>query len=143
VKVRAIPMVHRLLMSQAWIEDQRGQGLVELALVGLALALILAGVLDLGRAYFAYIAMADAAAEGAAYGAAFPDKSEGEIKDRVVGASGGLVSIERDMVVVDRDAETITVIVTYNHTLLTPFLQAIVGGDTIALRQRAAQQILH
>lgn len=136
-------MIRRLLLSQAWIEDQHGQGLVELALVGLVLALILAGVLDLGRAYFAYIAMADAAGEGAAYGAAFPDKSIGDIQARAAGASGGLVSIAPSQVDVNRDAETITVTVTYNHGLLTPFIQALVGGDTIALRQRAAQQILY
>jgi len=141
-------MIRRLLLSQAWIEDQCGQGLVELALVGLALTFILAGVLDLGRAYFAYIAVADAAAEGAAYGAMVnpcdPSDEEviEEIKDRVAKASGGLVCIDRDLVVVDCDAETITVTVTYSHTLLTPFIQALVGGDTLALRQWAAQQIL-
>ena len=136
-------MIRRSLLSPVWIEDQRGQGLVELALGGLILALILAGVLDLGRAYFAYIAVADAAAEGAAYGAAFPDKSESEIKDRVVGASGGLVSIDPGLVEVDSDgAETITVTVTYNHTLLTPFIQALVEGGTIPLRQRVIQRIL-
>ena len=41
------------------------KGLVEMALVGLILVLILSGMIDLGRAYFAYIAIADAATEGA------------------------------------------------------------------------------
>jgi len=135
-------MIQRLLLSQPGTEDQRGQSLVELAVVGLVLSLILAGVLDLGRAYFAYIAVTDAAAEGANYGAVFPAADQDEIKDRVVGASGGLVSIDRDMVVVDRGAEAITVTVTYSHTLLTPFIQAIGGGDTIPLRQRAVHRIL-
>ena len=135
-------MIKRLLPSQPGIEGQRGQSLVELAVVGLVLSLILAGVVDLGRAYFAYIAVADAAAEGAGYGAAFPDTGEDEIKDRVVGASGGLVSIDREMVVVNHGAEAITVTVTYSHALLTPFVQAIGGGDTIPLRQRAVHRIL-
>ena len=136
-------MIERLLLSQPGIEDQRGQGLVELALVGLVLALILAGVLDLGRAYFAYIAVADAAAEGANYGAAFPGTSVDGIKDRVVGASGGLVSIDPDLVSVISDTQSITVAVTYNHSLLTPFIQALVGGNTtIPLRQQVVHQVL-
>lgn len=141
-RLRAIFMLQRLLPSRSRT-DQRGQSLVELAVMGMVLGLILAGVLDLGRAYFAYIAVTDAAAEGAGYGAAFPSAGEEEIKDRVVGSSGGLVSIDRDMVVIDRDTDTITVTVTLSHTLLTPFIQALVEGNTtIPLRQQAVQRIL-
>jgi len=136
-------MIQRLLLSHLGINNQRGQTLVELAVMGLILSLILAGVVDLGRAYFAYIAVTDAAAEGAGYGAAFPDKSEDEIKDRVVAASGGLVSIDRDMIAVDRDAEAITVTVSYSHTLLTAVMRDFGGSDgVLRLRQRAVNRIL-
>jgi hypothetical protein len=47
---------------------QRGQDLVEFALVIPLLLLIVIGVLDLGRAFFASIAVANVAREGARYG---------------------------------------------------------------------------
>jgi Flp pilus assembly protein TadG len=50
----------------------RGQSLVEFALMLLFLTFLLMGILDLGRAYFTYLAIKDAAAEGAYFGSAFP-----------------------------------------------------------------------
>ena len=47
---------------------QRGQDLVEFALVLPLLLLIVIGVLDLGRVFFASIALANVAREGARYG---------------------------------------------------------------------------
>src|SRR5512134_2839014 len=52
--------------------NERGQSMVELALSFVLLMFILAGVVDLGRALFAYMALRDAAQEGAAYGSINP-----------------------------------------------------------------------
>ena len=46
---------------------ENGQSLLEMALILPVLIIILAGVLDLGRLYYAYVSVTDAAAEGAAY----------------------------------------------------------------------------
>jgi Flp pilus assembly protein TadG len=54
---------------------ERGAGIVEAAVVIPLLLLILASVVDLGRAYFTYIALIDAAREGARYGAGHPTES--------------------------------------------------------------------
>lgn len=51
--------------------DERGANLVEAALVVPILVLILAGVVDLGRAFSSYIVIANAAREGARAGARF------------------------------------------------------------------------
>jgi hypothetical protein len=48
--------------------DDSGQSLVELAFSLAFLLLLVAGVIDIGRAFFTYIALRDAAQEGAAYG---------------------------------------------------------------------------
>lgn len=133
-------MSRRLL--QAHMTNQRGQGLVEMALVGLILVLILSGMIDLGRAYFAYIAIADAATEGATFGATFPGRSASEIRDRVVEASGGQVSIDPSLVSVITDTQTITVTAAFSHTLLTPLIQTLVGDDVLLLQQKAIQPIL-
>lgn len=51
---------------------ERGANLVEMALLVPLLLLILAGVADLGRAYFTYITMINAAREGARWGVDHP-----------------------------------------------------------------------
>lgn len=61
---------------------ERGQSMVEFALVITILMILLAGVIDMGRAFFTYMAMRDAAQEGAAYGSLNPT-SIGGIQDRV------------------------------------------------------------
>ncbi len=47
---------------------EQGQSLVEFAISLVIILLLLAGVVDLGRAFFAYIIVRDAAQEGAVYG---------------------------------------------------------------------------
>jgi hypothetical protein len=63
---------------------EKGQSLVELGLSLLVLIFILAGLIDLGRAIFYYLAMRDAAEEGLIYGVAFPRNCT-QIEDRVYG----------------------------------------------------------
>lgn len=62
--------------------DERGQSMVELALTITILMILLAGTIDLGRAFFTYMAMRDAAQEGAAYGSLNPT-DHAEIHSRI------------------------------------------------------------
>lgn len=52
--------------------QEKGQSLVELTLSIMALLIILAGVVDLGNMFFQYMAMRDAAQEGASFAAIYP-----------------------------------------------------------------------
>lgn len=51
---------------------EKGQSLVELAFSLVLIIIILAGVVDVGRMMYEYLAMRDAAQEGAGYGAIYP-----------------------------------------------------------------------
>lgn len=51
---------------------EKGQSLVELALMLVFILVLLAGVVDLGRMMYEYLTMRDAAQEGAGYGSIFP-----------------------------------------------------------------------
>lgn len=51
---------------------ESGQSLMEFALMFVILSVILMGVFDLARAYFTYLALLDAAGEGATYGSVNP-----------------------------------------------------------------------
>ena len=53
-------------------EQQRGQSLLEFALVVPLLLLIFSGAADLGRAFYNYVALENAVKEGSIYGAQFP-----------------------------------------------------------------------
>src|SRR6478672_9761564 len=53
---------------------RRGQALVEMALMGTLLGMLLAGAVDLGRAYYTSVIVTNMAGEGAAYAALNPDR---------------------------------------------------------------------
>lgn len=61
---------------------ETGQSMVELAVSFIILLLLLSGVVDLGRLAFYYLAMRDAAQEGASYASIFPNDCD-EIEKRI------------------------------------------------------------
>lgn len=63
-------------------KPEKGQSLVEFALVLTVLLLLLSGIFDFGRAIFTQFALQDSAEEGLVYGVAFPDEC-GMIEARV------------------------------------------------------------
>lgn len=74
----------RLIMTgQKFHSREEGQSLVELALMLVFLLILLAGVVDLGRMMFEYLAMRDAAQEGAGYASIYPNYCA-EIENRVM-----------------------------------------------------------
>lgn len=111
------------------------------------LLMLLAGVLDIGRAYYTYLSLRDAAAEGAAYGSIHPSDTSGII-DRVVGESPvGVVdwsssTVTPTILVKSCEGGGIRVTVQYNYTLLTPFIGAIVGSQTMPLTATVVNTIL-
>ncbi|MCX8067462.1 MAG: pilus assembly protein [Anaerolineae bacterium] len=125
---------------------QRGQSLVEFALVLPLLILLLGGVLELGRLFFAYVAITDAAAEGATYASVRPSSSIQDITTRAQQAAGGLVQLDPSMVQVQRPSlaagAPITVTITYPFQLITPLLGDLVPGRTIPIRATAVGVIL-
>ncbi len=65
--------------------NEKGQSLTELAISTVVIFIILAGVVDLGRMYFHYIAMRDAAQEAASYAAIYPTHCD-QIRDHALAA---------------------------------------------------------
>jgi Flp pilus assembly protein TadG len=65
-------------MTEAKMDDlsvkreEKGQSLVELALIVVVILVLLAGIVDLGRVLFYYQSMRDASQEAVAYASAFP-----------------------------------------------------------------------
>jgi Flp pilus assembly protein TadG len=132
--------------------DQRGQSLVEMALMMVVLLLIMAGVLDFGRMYFTYLALQNAAGEGASYGAINPgwvDDSDNADPNNITyrvqhESTGNLIDWSNTTVVVDvpsnQGGQPITVTVSYEFEIITPVMQ-VITGDTVTLTARDIQLI--
>ena len=124
----------------------KGQSLVEVGLLMPLLVLMLAGILDLGRAYMTLVALNDAAAEGAAYAAIHPTDTT-QIVARTADSSNALVTLDANLVSVTYvDPPTagnpITVTVGYEYQLLTPVLNAIVPGGSITMTATSVCSIM-
>jgi len=156
-------------------ESQQGQSIVEFVIILPVLLVLLSGLLDLGRLYFAYVAVTDVAGEAVGYAAAFLPASGGPCPDpaslscpydpvnpdpdgddrrhldctcqRAYAATSRLVQGDELDVVVDVPAGTtfgtpVTVTVRYSHTLLTPFVNAIVPGGMLPLTAYATERVV-
>jgi Flp pilus assembly protein TadG len=141
-------------------KSEKGQSLTEFALVLVFLLSLLAGVFDLGRAFFAYIIIRDAAQEGAVFGAIAPKDDINAfsiaVADRVTAAfvdpsNPSEVPIDINVVNVQVDiigsacaapGNGVRVTVDYSLPVTMPFLGAIIGSQDVQLSTRVEDTIL-
>ena len=101
-------------MNRNQITKQRGQGLLEFALIVPLLILLLAGILDLGRVTYYYSATVNSAREAARYGIIFPLDISGIISTAQDSAFG--IVPDDVTITVDSDTDLISVAVTSSFT---------------------------
>jgi hypothetical protein len=120
--------------------SERGQSLLELSLMTVFLLILLAGVVDVGRALFTYIAIRDAAQEGALVGSIDPDNDCAVITNRVQESSDFPVDLsDTSIIAIDCRlpanycvGEEVGVTVSYDDFPLTmPFMGTLVGSQTV------------
>ena len=107
--------------------SERGQSLVETAIVIPVLFLLLAAVVDFGRAFDAYIVLTNAAREGARWGSVNPELTVEQVEqivvDDVLGSGTNIIDwslFDDGNVTVagqEEESEEVTVTVTYNFRL--------------------------
>jgi hypothetical protein len=141
---------------------QRGQSMVEMALMMTILLVVLSAVLDLGRGFFSYIAINNAAAEGALYAAINPRCLSGsvagcgnpnnvEFRTKNESPDGLVVKDNMDISVscvnnncnfgALTEGNPITVTVVYTFKMLGPF-SGMVPEGYLHFRAHAVQKIL-
>lgn len=139
---------------------EHGQSLVEFAVGGVILLILLVGIVDLGRAFFTFIALRDAAQEGAVYGSICP-RNASAIENRVRNSSNTPVDLKNDPNIevqchyitpsgevscggtVPAAGNGIRVRVIYrNFPITMPFLGTLIGTQTITLRAEVMDTIL-
>lgn len=129
-------------------QKERGQSMIELALTITILMVLLAGTVDLGRAFFTWLAMRDAAQEGASYGTLKPSDIGG-IQARIWDNLEQVVTDPKNNIAINVLASNpcyghlIQVDVNYNNFPLTmPFLGTILGSQTIPIHATVNDTIL-
>jgi len=129
--------------------SERGQSLIELAISFTFLMILLAGAVDLGRGFFTWLAMRDAAQEGASYGSINPTDVLG-MQDRVwdnmeqiVGDPSSDIVVNISVITQPCLGNTIQVDVNYpNFTITMPFLGAVLGSQTLPIHATVNDTIL-
>ena len=130
---------------------ERGQSLVETAIVLPVLFLLLAAVIDFGRAFDAYIVLTNAAREGARFGSVKPDLTEAEVKqlvvDDVVGSGTNVTQMtdftaEQNVTVEGQtaDSDVVKVTVTYDFDL---WFGGFIGLPQLTLTKEASMPRWH
>jgi hypothetical protein len=146
----------------------KGQSLVELALSFTLLLLLLGGAVDLGRAFFGFIAIRDAAQEGAAFASLKPTvitntfttidtnkdgkqdagDVDAELDFRIRHSSQqplNLMNIQDIVISVDKNCpnNSVKVNVTYHFRSIMPLMSTIFGsGDYFPIKAEVTQTIL-
>jgi Flp pilus assembly protein TadG len=123
-------------------DGRRGANLLEMALVTFLLIVLLVGIVDLGRVFYTYIIITNAAREGARYASRFAHHADGILNATKTEAAAGGVALQDSNIDIDPDpdgtpaepGEPITV--TVNSDVDTMF-GSIIGFDTVPLRGRA------
>lgn len=142
-------------MKRLLKKGQQGQSLVEFSLTAIILITILSGLLDLGRLYYAYVALEDAAGEAAlflavinplcAYDTGGDCAGTMNAEWRAVNATWGIVDRNDLTVIADvpipNTGAQVYVTVEYPYRFLTPIISAI--APEITLTGYATQTIVN
>lgn len=128
--------------------SERGQSLAEMTLVMVILLLLVSGIVDLGRAFFTYMALRDAVQEGALYGSINPSLTT-EIQNHVVQSS----EMIKDLIINDDvsveiigaacTGNGIRVSVLYpDFQIAMPFIGTLIGSQTVSISASVTDTIL-
>ncbi|MEE8355789.1 MAG: TadE family protein [Anaerolineales bacterium] len=140
--------------------NELGQSLVEFALSLVIILTLLAGVVELGRVFFAYIIIRDAAQEAAVYGSIAPKSDltalENEVEARVITAFTdptdssnvplNISKINVQTIIFGSSCAApgngIEVRVEYSLPVTMPFLGAVIGSQEINMSASVENPIL-
>jgi Flp pilus assembly protein TadG len=124
--------------------NERGASVVEAAVVTPLLLFILLGAIDLGRAYFTYLTIIDAAREGARYGAAHyedPTRVADTCNAALAEAQGQPLPVTPTCTLETTWAKGSPVKVTVHVDAFPTFLGAILGRPTFPVSYNVAYRI--
>lgn len=129
-------------MFKRFLKSEKGQAMVEFALVLPLLLILLCGIIDFGWLYYNQITLNNAAREGARYAVIYYDpvsdwKSAAE--SRMLSSMVGVGSAAA--IVSDPTEQRITASVTATPRILTGFTSTILGKQTVELHASCTMRL--
>lgn len=129
-------------MFKRFLKSEKGQAMVEFALVLPLLLILLCGIIDFGWLYYNQITLNNAAREGARYAVIYYDpvsdwKSAAE--NRMLSSMVGVSSAAA--IVSDPVEQRITASVTATPRILTGFTSTILGKQTVELHASCTMRL--
>lgn len=136
---------------------ERGQSLVEMSIGFVLLLIVLCGLLDIGRAYFVYIALEDGAGEAALYLSIDPEcRTEADglqctnpnnAEYRARNAGGENVDWSTAEIIIERPpiygvGDPVAVTIRYSMRLINPFIPQFAGINPVYMTAHASQTII-
>jgi len=125
--------------------DEKGQGLVEMALILPVFILLIMGIFDLGRGILAANTAAEAARQGARYAVTFPSDTAG-IQNAATTAAYGLTLSASTPISISEPSgacigNPVTVTVTGTFVPVTPLISTFTGSSGITIVRRTTMLI--
>lgn len=126
-----MPLIGVYVMKRK-LKNENGQSMVEFALIVPLLLLIIVGIIEFGFMFSGYLTLTNASRE------AVRTISLGRSDSAaILRANDTIVNLDKDQMLVKIDpsdaareqGDSVTVTITYDYTFLTPFMEAIFGGD--------------
>lgn len=129
-------------MLKRFLKTEKGQAMVEFALVLPVLLVLLCGIIDFGWLYYNQITLNNAAREGARYAVIHYDPAtdwKGAAESRMLTSMAGVSSAAA--IVSDPVEQQITASVTANPRILTGFTSTILGKQTLELHASCTMRL--
>ncbi len=129
-------------MLKRFLKTEKGQAMVEFALVLPVLLVLLCGIIDFGWLYYNQITLNNAAREGARYAVIHYDPTtdwKGAAESRMLTSMAGVSSAAA--IVSDPVEQQITASVTANPRILTGFTSTILGKQTLELHASCTMRL--
>jgi Flp pilus assembly protein TadG len=123
--------------------QEKGQSLLEMAFATVVLLILLAGIVDLGRLFFTYVALRDAAQEGAVFASVCPPydpNNLGKISAHIKASSHFPVDLSSNTILIQSTytapavpGTQITITVTETKfNFIMPLIGVFIGSDSIS-----------
>ncbi|WNF36971.1 TadE/TadG family type IV pilus assembly protein [Bacillaceae bacterium IKA-2] len=126
------------------MKSEKGQAVVEFALVFMLLALIFSGIVDFGRTFHAYLALDHAGRESARV--ASLGSTDLNIKEVAKNAARQLTIKDTDITIIPIKANRTsgvyaTVTLTYNITFITPLIGKLFDDNQLTLESKTVMRV--
>lgn len=114
------------------LKNEKGQAMVEFALILPILLLLVMGIAEFGMMFNAYLSVQNATREGARIG--IVGATDEEMEERILATSPSLRE-ERMAITIEPEnnsrtsGETLRVLVNYDYQMVVPFISNLLGGN--------------